>query len=113
MILAPARPAPKDGAMTRFIVRVRDVNGREYAPPFFVARYRTDPGPGQDSVPAFARIVPGVPTDLPIADDRVNLTVGTDAPGFSGETFTVAKVGGRWLADMRAVTVGTQGGTVT
>jgi hypothetical protein len=98
--------------MTRFVVRVFDVNRREYTPPFFVARYASIPGPGEVSVPVIARLVPGVPMDLQAADDRVNLTVGTEAPGFSGETFNVRKVLGRWLADMRAATISVQGDTV-
>lgn len=98
--------------MTRFVVRVRDVNGREYKPPYFTARYASNPGPGDVSVPALARLAPGVPMDLHIVDDRVNLTVGTEALGFSGETFNVRKVGGRWLADMRAATISMQGDTV-
>jgi hypothetical protein len=98
--------------MTRFVVRVCDVNGQEYTPPHFVARYASKPGPGEVSVPVIARLIPGVPMDLQIADDRVNLTVGTEAPGFSGETFNVRKVGGRWLADMRAATISMQGDTI-
>lgn len=98
--------------MTRFVVRVRDVNGQEYTPPFFVARYLTPAGPGQVSVPAVARLVPGAPMDLHLADDQVNLTVGAQAPGFSGTTFTVRMAAGRWLADTRAATVGVQGDTI-
>ncbi|MFE7215699.1 hypothetical protein ACFU93_38520 [Streptomyces sp. NPDC057611] len=98
--------------MTRFVVRVRDVNGREYTPPYFVARYASNPGPGEVRVPTLARLAPGVPMDLHLVDDSVNLTVGTEASGFSGETFNVRKVGGRWLADMRAATISMQGDTV-
>jgi hypothetical protein len=98
--------------MTRFVVRVRDVNGREYTPPYFVARYAGDPARGEASRPVIARLAPGVPMDLHIVDDRLNLTVGTQAPGFSGETFNVRKVQGRWLADLRAATVSMQGDTV-
>ncbi|GAA1647359.1 hypothetical protein GCM10009733_050550 [Nonomuraea maheshkhaliensis] len=98
--------------MTRFVVRVSDINGREYTPPFFVARYLSNPRPGEVSVPVITRLAPGVPTDLQPAGDEVNLTVGTQAPGFSSETFTVRKMGGRWLADMRAATISVQGDTV-
>ncbi|MFG1949385.1 hypothetical protein [Nonomuraea sp. NPDC048826] len=98
--------------MTRFVVRVFDVNGRQYTPPFFVARHLSSPGPGQTSVPVITRILPGVPTDLQADKDTVQLTAGAQAPGFSSETFTVRKQGGRWLADLRAATVTGQGDTV-
>jgi hypothetical protein len=98
--------------MPRFVIRVRDVNGREYTPDWFVARYNSNPAPGGVTFPAFARIKPGLPADLPIADNAVNLTVGTGAPGFSGETFNLRKVGNQWLADSRAATISVQGDVI-
>ncbi|MFG3602495.1 hypothetical protein [Micromonospora chersina] len=97
--------------MTRFIVRVYDVNGQEYTPPFFVARYIKRVGTAA-VMGERTKLIPGVATDLPIAGDLVNLMVGTQAPGFSGETFNVRKVNGRWLTDMRAATISMDGDTV-
>lgn len=88
------------------------MNGREYTPQWFVARYNSRPSQGAVAVPAFARIAPGVPTDLPIIDNAVNLTVGAGAPGFSGETFNVRRVGDQWLADSRAAAISMQGETI-
>jgi hypothetical protein len=98
--------------MVRFVVRVSDVNGKEYAPDFFVVRYNRKAPSGEVSQ-VFFRLVPGLVTDFPIADDTLNLSVGTGSPGFSGETFTVRKVGTRWLADTPAAIVSTQGDTVS
>jgi hypothetical protein len=98
--------------MVRFVVRVRDVNGREYTPPSFTARYASNPAPGQVSVPSFSTFPPGLAADLPLADNTVNLTVGAQAPGFAGETFNVKKIGTRWLADSRAATVTVQGDSI-
>jgi hypothetical protein len=98
--------------MVRFLVRVRDVNGKEYTPPSFTARYASNPAPGQVSVPSFSTISPGLPADLPLVDNAVNLTVGAQAPGFTSETFNVKKIGTRWLADSRAAKVTVQGDTI-
>jgi hypothetical protein len=98
--------------MARFVVRVRDVNGREYTPDSFIARYNSNPAPGQVAVPAVTRVSPGRPVDLPIVDNVVNLTVGAGAPGFSGETFNLRKIGDRWLPDSRSATISVQGNTI-
>ena len=95
--------------MSRFVVRVRDVNGREYIPDFFVARFNSKPAANEIIVPSIARILPGVAIDLPIVDNTINFSVGTNSPGFSGETFNLRKIGERWLADSRAVTIRVQG----
>jgi hypothetical protein len=99
--------------MVKLIVRVRDVDGKEYKPPYYVARFSVAGGGGSIVFGPVARLVPGVATDLPVAIDTVNLTVGTQAPGFSSETFSLKKVGTEWLADTPAATVSAQEDTVS
>jgi hypothetical protein len=98
--------------MARFVVRVRDVNGNEYAPDFFVARYNQK-APSGEVNQIFFRLIPGVATELQIADDTLNLSAGAGSPGFTGETLTLRKLGTHWLADTPAATVSTQGDTVS
>ena len=90
---------------------MRDVNGREYVPPYFAARYNEKNSDG-GIVPVLFRLVPGLPTNLPSVDDMVNLTVGTQIPGYSGETFSIKKIGTSWFSDTPAATVVAQGDTV-
>lgn len=97
--------------MVKLVVRVRDVNGKEYSPPYFVARFKQKGADGE-TASVLLRLVPGVATDAQSFDDTINLTVGTQGAAFSGETFTIKKVGGNWLSDTPAAAVTAQGDPV-
>jgi hypothetical protein len=99
--------------MTKLIVRVRDVNGREYAPPTFTATYSVQPAPGMVTAPGIARAPLGAPWEVPATVDTLSLGVGTQAPGFSGENFTIKKTSAGWRSDNPAATISVQGDTVS
>lgn len=98
--------------MVQLIVRVRDVNGKEYTPDYFIVRYNKKE-PRGDASQVFFRLIPALAMDFQVADDTFNLSVGTGRAGFSGESFTVRKVGSRWMADTPAATVTAAGNTVS
>jgi hypothetical protein len=99
--------------MTKLLVSVRDVNGREYLPPTFNASFSVTPAPGQVAAPGIARPALGIPWEMPPTVDTLLLGVGTDAPGFSGEGFTIKQTSGGWQSDSPAATVTVQGDIVS